>query len=133
MAFFGIILSDNRTKVNSVISFIKKTKTKSCWRRNCLQWLWILSFSERESHFSLKYWAIRPSELFGTRRKVTLRIEAHSWAPVLGVFDKLREVGVSSYLSFTLCLSVFTMFELIEAVSGRLIGPKAWNRIVMKF
>ena len=26
--------------------------------------------------------------------------------------------------SFTLCLSVFMMLELIEAVSGRLIGPK---------
>ena len=25
------------------------------------------------------------------------------------------------------------MFELIEAVSGRLIGPKAWNRIVVIF
>ena len=45
-------------------------------------------------------------------------------------FDKLREIGVSPYLGFTLCLSVFTMFELIEAVSGRLIGPKSWDRIV---
>ena len=25
------------------------------------------------------------------------------------------------------------MFELIEAVSGRLIGPKSWNRIVVIF
>ena len=25
------------------------------------------------------------------------------------------------------------MFELIEAVSGRLICPKSWNRIVGKF
>ena len=50
---FGIVLSDNRTKVNSVISFIKKTKKKTCWRRNCLQWLWILSFSERERVTSL--------------------------------------------------------------------------------
>ena len=49
---------------------------------------------------------------------------------VLRSFDKLREVGVSSYLSFTLYLSVFMMFELIEAVSGRLIGPKSWDRIV---
>ena len=24
------------------------------------------------------------------------------------------------------------MFELIEAVSGRLIGPKSWNRIIKK-
>ena len=47
---------------------------------------------------------------------------------VLGSFDKLHEVGFSSYLGFTLCLSVFTMFELDEAVRGRLIGFKAWNR-----
>ena len=39
----------------------------------------------------------------------------------------------SSYLGFTLCLIVFTMFELIEVVSGRLIGSKAWNRIVVIF
>ena len=95
---FGIVLSDNRKKVNSFISFIKNTKTKTCWKRNCLQWLWILSFSERESHFSLKYWAIRLSELFGTRRKVALRIEAYSWTSVLRSFDKLREVGDLSYL-----------------------------------
>ena len=50
------------------------------------------------------------------------------WAPVLGVFNKLREVGVSSYLGFTLCLSVFTMFELNEAVRGRYISSKSWNR-----
>ena len=31
---------------------------------------------------------------------------------------------------FTLCLSVFMMLKLIEAVSGHLIGPKYWNRIV---
>ena len=82
--------------------------------------------------FSLGLWAIRPSEFFGTRRKVVLRGKAYAWAPVLRSFDKLREVGVSSYLSFTLCLSVFMMLELIEAVSGRLIGPKSWNRIVIK-
>ena len=64
--------------------------------------------------------------------KVALRGEVYEWAPVLRSFNKLREVGVSSYLSFTLCLSVFMMFELIEAVSGRLIDPKSWNRIVRK-
>ena len=63
-------------------------------------------FSERESHLSLKYWEIRPSEFVGVRRKAALRIEAYAWAPVLGVFDKLREVGDLSYLGFTLYLSV---------------------------
>ena len=68
---------------------------------------------------------IRPSEFVGTRRKVALRGETYAWAPVLRVFDKLCEVEVSSYLGFTLYLSVFTMFELIEVMSVRLIGPKS--------
>ena len=55
------------------------------------------------------------------------------WTPVLGSFNKLREVGVSSYLGFTLYLSVFMMFELIGAVRGRLIGPKTWDGIVRIF
>ena len=67
-------------------------------------------FSKRVSNFSLGLRAIRPSEL-----------------------RAIHEIGVSSYLSFTLCLSVFTMFELIEVVSGRLIGPKTWDRNVRIF
>ena len=81
-------------------------------------------------NFSLGFRAIRPSEFFGVRRKVALRGEAYEWAPVLRNFEKLREVGVSSYLNFSLCLSVFMMLELIEAMSGCLIGPKSWNRSV---
>ena len=55
------------------------------------------------------------------------------WTPVLGVFDKLREVGDLFYLGFTLCLSTLLMFELNEAVRGRLIGPKSWDRNVRIF
>ena len=84
----------------------------------------------RECNFSLGLRAIGPLKSFGPRRKAALRGEAYAWTPVLGSFVKLREVGVSSYLSFTLYLSVFMMFELIEAVSGRLIGPKSWDQIV---
>ena len=83
--------------------------------------------------FSLDLRVIRPSEFVGTRRKVALRDEAYTWAPVLGVFDKIREAGVSPYLSFTLCLSVFMMHELFEALNGRLIGPKTWDQIIEKF
>ena len=50
------------------------------------------------------------------------------WTPVLGVFKKLREVGVSPYLGFNLCLSTLLMFGLNEAVRGSLIGSKTWNR-----
>ena len=87
----------------------------------------------RRLDFSLESWEIRPSEVAGARRKAALRGETNAWTPVLGIFDKLHEVGVPSYLSFTLYLSVFMMFELIEAVSGCLIGPKSWNRIIRKF
>ena len=82
---------------------------------------------ERVSDLSLEIRAIRPSAVFGTRRKAVLRGAAYAWVPDLRSFDKLREVGVSPYLSFILRLSVFTMFELNEAVRGRLIGPKSWD------
>ena len=60
-----------------------------------------MKHSERECDFSLSFRAIRPSEFFGTRRKVALRSEAYAWAPVLRSFDKLHEVGVSSYLFYS--------------------------------
>ena len=81
-------------------------------------------FRERTSDFSLKYRAIQPSEVLGARRKAVLRGEGNAWAPVSWSFDKLREVGVSPYLGFILYLSTLLMFELNEAMRGRLIGPK---------
>ena len=92
-----------------------------------------LIFSERETSFSLEIRAIRPSAVFGTRRRVALRREGFAWVPDLGSFLKLREVEVSPYLSFTLYLSVFQCFGWIEALNGRLIGPKTWDRIVVIF
>ena len=59
---------------------------------------------------------------------MVLLSEGFAWVPDLMSFYKLREVGVSPYLGFTLLLSVFTMFELNEAVRGRQFGSKAWNR-----
>ena len=67
-------------------------------------------FSERESSFSLEIREIRPSAVFGTRRKAALRGEGFVWVPDLGGFLKLREVGVSPYMGFTLYLSVFQCF-----------------------
>ena len=60
----------------------------------------------KRSDFSLKIRAIRPSAVFGTRRKAALSGEGFAWVPDLRSFDKLREVGVSPYLSFTPVLSV---------------------------
>ena len=67
-------------------------------------------FRERE-HFSLDYRAIRPSAVFGTRRKAALRGAGFAWVPNLGSFLKLLEVGVSLYLRFIPVLSTLQMFE----------------------
>ena len=73
--------------------------------RGFLQRLKWCDFKVRERDFSLDYRAIRPSAVFGTRRKATLRGETYAWAPDLRSFDKLQEVGVSPYLGFILRLS----------------------------
>ena len=101
-------------------------------KKRCSGQTW-RNFSERESSFSLEIRAIRPSTVFGTRRETALLGEGFARVPDLGSFLKLREVGVSPYLGFIPSLSILRMFESIEAVRGRLIGPKPWNRINMKF
>ena len=63
---------------------------------------------------------------------MVLHIEDCTWAHVLGLFEKLLEVGVLSYLFYTL-FKCFVMFELIESVRGRLIDSKTWNRNVEIF
>ena len=80
------------------------------------------------SSFSLSFCAIQPSAVFGTRRRAALRGEGFAWVLDLGSFLKLQEVGVSSYLGFILRLSTMLMFRLVEALNGRLIGPKPWDR-----
>ena len=45
------------------------------------------------------------------------------WVPDLGSFLKLLEVGVSPYLGFIPSLSTLSMYEMNEAVRGRLIDP----------
>ena len=61
-----------------------------------------LNFRERVCNFSLGFWTIGPSDFFGPRSKVVLRSEGFTWVSVFEVFDKLREVGVLSYLFYSL-------------------------------
>ena len=89
---------------------------------------WVF-FRERSS-FSLNFRQIRLSAVFRTRRKAALHGEGFAWVPDLRSFIKIREVGISPYLGFIFYFSTLLMFELNEAVRGRLIGPKTWNRIV---
>ena len=125
----GIDLSHKKTKNATVlISYnLMNQKLGSSITKREMQ-----SSIERE-HFSLDYRAIRPSALFETRRKAALRGEGFAWVPDLGSFLKLLEAGVSPYLGFIPSLSIFSMFELNEAVRGRLIGPKTWDRIFGNF
>ena len=114
------------------ISFIKPRKKKR-ERGEFLQKQKWRFCSERRSNLSLEIRAIRPSAVFGTRRRAALRGEGFAWVPDLGSFFKLLEVGVPPSLGFILYLSVFMMLELFEALNGRLIGPKTWDRIVVNF
>ena len=103
------------------------------WGRKKLKKVANGGFRERTSSFSLKYRAIRPSAVFETRRKAALREAGYAWTPDLRIFDKLREVGVSPYLGFTLYLSVLQCFGWLEALNDRLIGPKTWDRIIENY
>ena len=87
----------------------------------------------RRSGFSLEYREIRLLAVFETRRRTALRGEGFAWVPDLWSFLKLQEVGFSPYLSFIPILGVLSMFESNEAVRGRLIGPKPWDRIDLNF
>ena len=96
----------------------RELKTSSCCRNENG------GFREKVFDISLDLRQIRPLAVFGTRRRTALRGEGFAWVPDLGSFLKFREVGVSPYLGFIPSLSTLSMFELNEAVRGRLIGPK---------
>ena len=76
-------------------------------KTNCRELGFDILERERESAFPLRFRAIGPSNSFGPRRKVVLRGEGNLWAPVSWSFDKLRKVGVSSYLFYPLFKCVY--------------------------
>ena len=80
--------------------------------------------------FSLRSQVIGPLDFDGARRENVLCGAGYAWTPDLWSFLKLQEVGFSSYLSFIPILNVLLMFRLNEAVRGRWIGPKTWDRII---
>ena len=90
----------------------------------------ILFFREKSLCFSLDLQEIQPSAAFGTRGRNALRGEGFAWVPDLGSFFKHLKVGFSPYLGFIPILNVLLMFRLNEAVRGRWIGPKTWDRII---
>ena len=61
----------------------------------------------RSSTFSPDFSAIGPAAFDETRGKVDPHYKSYAWVPVLWSFDKLREVGVFSYLIYSLAKSHF--------------------------
>ena len=86
-----------------MVIFFFKRKDQNVQDEKCDAEAMLLIFleRERESTFSLGFQLIGPSVFDGARSKVVLRDEGNTWAPVLGSFDKLREVGVLSYLFYS--------------------------------
>ena len=68
-------------------------------------------------------------DLRGDKEKRSTRVRLRVDSRIRSFFKHL-EVGFSPYLSFILILSVLRMFESKEAVRGRWIGPKTWDRII---
>ena len=86
------------TKRELLLHFLAEMCSE-CGRKEQIKKWWI--FRERRCNFSLRSWAIGPSDFDGARKKAVLRGEDNAWTSVLGVFDKLREVGVPSYLFYS--------------------------------
>ena len=82
-------LSHKMTK-SCIVSSLSNKRNEKTWGRGKRSYskLWI-SFNERESSFSLEIRAIRPSAVFGTRRRTALRGEGFACVPDLGSFLKL--------------------------------------------
>ena len=59
------------------------------------------------STFFLDFSAIEQAASDETRGKVDPHCKSYAWVPVLGSFEKLREVGVFSYLFYSLAKSHF--------------------------
>ena len=81
-----------KTKVNSIISYLKKGKRKREREEKRCSGYGFLVFRERVSNFSLGLRTIRPSKFFGARRKTALHGKGFAWVPYLRSFEKLREV-----------------------------------------
>ena len=75
-------------------------------------------FRERVSNFSLDFPKIGPTVSGETRSKVDPHYKSYAWVPVLLSFDKLREVGVFSYLDIPCLKGHENGFGCCEAGNG---------------
>ena len=81
-------------------------------------------FKERGSTFSLNFPAIGPSNPGETRGKVAPHYKSYTWVLVLWSFKKLWEVGIFSYLIYSLAKSHFNGWGYLEAWMAVFSIPK---------
>ena len=84
----------------------------------------------RRSSFSLRSREIGPLDFDEARRENVLRGAGYAWTPGLRVFDNSKRYDFLPTCVLFPFLRVFRYFSYFEAVRGRLIGPKTWDRIV---
>ena len=84
-----------------MVFFFFKIRDQTWEEENSCRELGFYVFRVRRCAFSLKSQVIQPSDSFEPRRKVVLHGKDNAWTSVLGSFDKLREVGVLSYLFYS--------------------------------
>ena len=78
----------------------KKKKTSLLHLAWYVQWRGETNSGDRKFNLSLDFSAIGPSVSDEAKSKVALRGKGYAWAPVLGSFDKIREIRVVSYLVY---------------------------------
>ena len=76
------------------------------------------------STFSVGFPAIDPLNSDEISSKVDPHCKSYAWVPVLWSFDKLREVGVFSYLIYSLAKSHFNGWGYLEAWMAVFSVPK---------
>ena len=101
-----------------------------CWSRSGEQQLvrFFQIFLEREPLLSRNMRNPTVGRLRDKKEKCSMR-RGLRVDPGFVEFPQTPRGRISPYLDFIPILSVLSMFRLFEAVRGRLIGPKTWDRI----
>ena len=79
---------------------------------------------ERGSTFSLDYLVIGSLNSGETRGKVDPHCKSYAWVPKVWSFDKLQEVGVFSYLIYSLTWNHFNGWGYLEVGMAVFSVPK---------
>ena len=84
---------------------------------------------ERSSNFSLEFLAIGQSVSGEARSKVAPHGKGYTWVLVLWSFEKLKEVGVFSYLYYSLAKGHFNGWGFVKAWMTVVSAPKDLDRV----